>query len=112
MHPFALHPFEVGAKEVGAKEVGAKVEIFAFDVLGAVFADMMALRLQGLGVALPVIGVKAAHLAPFQFLEQFLATGIGAAPGDKGGNISGVAVEAIPEPILPLFALHKRPHLI
>ena len=48
---FALHAFEMGAK----------VEVFAFDALGAVFADMVALGVQELGIALPSVGSQVPH---------------------------------------------------
>lgn len=99
---FSLHAFEMSAK----------VEVFAFDVLGAVFADLMAFGRQHFGVALPVVSVELSHLTGGQFLAEFATVGIGAATQDKGGNISSVAIEAIPQPHLLSFVLHKTPLFI
>lgn len=99
---FALH----------ALEMSAKVEVFAFDALGAVFAYLMALGGQHFGVALPVVGVETPHLTGRQFLAELAATGVGAPAQDEGGNVSGVAVEAIPKPHLLSFVLHKTPLFI
>ena len=98
----ALHPLEVRAE----------VEIFTFDVLSAVFSNRVALGIQRLGVALPIVGVEVSHLAGRQLAAQLVTTGIGATSQDKGGDVSGVAVEAIPQPVLLFLALHKTPLLI
>ncbi len=48
-------------------EMSAEVEVFAFDVLRAVLADVVTTWLQHFGIAWPVIGVKASHLTLCQF---------------------------------------------
>ena len=99
---FALHPLEVRAK----------VEVFALDVLGAVFSDVVLGRRQSFLVAFPSVGVKPPHLATSQFVRQFSAVGVGAAPHHKSRNVTGVTIQAIPQPELLFFALHVAPHLI
>lgn len=91
---FALHPFEMSAE----------VQVFTLNALGAIFSDMMAFGRQHFGVALPIVGVEISHLAVRQFLAEFAAIGIGASPQNKGRNIAGVPVKAIPEPhLLPRY---------
>ena len=99
--------------------MSAKVKVFAFDALGAVFADVVTFGIEYFRVALPVISVEAAHVAGRQLIFELSTTGIGAASQNKSGNVTGVsgnvtgvAVEAIPQPVLLLFILHKTPLLI
>ena len=90
-----------------AFEMSAKVEVFAFDVLSAGFADEVELRVEALGVAFPLIGVELEYIAGRKLLAQCSATGIGASSQNKGGNSSGAAVERIPQPVLLFFVLDK-----
>lgn len=99
---FSLHAFEMSAK----------VEVFSFNVLRAVFSDLMAFGRQHFGVALPVVSVETPHLARGQFLAEFAAVGISAASQDKGGDMSDMAIETIPKPHLLSFVLHKTPLFI
>ncbi len=72
----------------------------------------MAFGIQQFGVTLPVVGVEVSHATGGQLAAQLLTTGIGAASQNKGGNRPGVTVEAIPQPALLLFVLHKTPLFI
>jgi len=59
--------------------MGAKVEVFSFDALRAVFADVMTFGFQKFGVTLPVVGVEVMHATGGQLPAQLSTTGIGAA---------------------------------
>ena len=49
-------------------EMSAKVEVFAFDVLRAFFANVVTFGVKGFAIALPVVGGKMAHITAGQFL--------------------------------------------
>lgn len=99
---FALHTFEMGAK----------VEVFTFDALRAVFADVMSFGRKRFFVAFPVVGIEVPHLTGCQLAAQLSTTRIRTASQDKSRNKAGMAVETIPKPHLLLFVLHKAPLLI
>lgn len=89
--------------------MSAKVEVFAFNILGAGLADEVKLRIDELGVTFPLVGIELIHIARRKFLAQLSATGIGAPSQHKRRDASCAPVEGIPEPILLFFVLDKRP---
>ena len=50
------------------------MEVFAFDVLRAAFADVVALGIKSFSIALPVIGVEVLDLAAIQLTAKLAAT--------------------------------------
>ena len=93
-------------------EMSAKVQVFALNVLSALFANVVTFGIKSFRIALPIVGGKVAHITAGQFAAQFSTIGIGAFSQHKGGNIAGVAIQTIPNPALLSFILHKSPLFI
>lgn len=93
-------------------EMSAKVEVFALNVLSAVFANAVTFGVKGFAIAFPIVGSEVSHITRSQFVAELSATGISASSQHKSRDVAGMTVQSIPKPALLPFVLHKRPLFI
>lgn len=97
-----------------ALEARAQSQVFAFQALHGSFTNLMLLGGQTGPIRTPGVGEPRGNCpaGARQQRQQALERSVRAATKNEGYYLPGGRVFYPPEPALPLFAAHKRPHLV